>query len=125
MSEIWGNSENDVFAVGSSGTILHYNGSTWSQMNSGSTVNLASVFGLNSNNVFAVGGNGTILHYDGTSWSKVESPAIYDQFRDIWIDSSNNLYIAGIDLDEDGFSIYKYASSAEFVGSSLKNSPRT
>ena len=29
---VWGSSGSDVFAVGDNGTILHYNGSTWSPM---------------------------------------------------------------------------------------------
>jgi hypothetical protein len=29
---VWGSSGSDVFATGKSGTILHYDGSTWSLM---------------------------------------------------------------------------------------------
>ena len=29
---IWGVSTDDVFAVGEGGTVLHYDGSTWSRM---------------------------------------------------------------------------------------------
>ena len=40
---VWGSSGSDVFAVGDSGTILHYDGSTWSAMSSGTTVPLRRV----------------------------------------------------------------------------------
>ena len=62
---IWGCSSNDVFAVGENGTILHYDGSIWSTMNSGTMEDLNDVWGSSGNNVFAVGENGTILQYDG------------------------------------------------------------
>src|SRR5208283_2419895 len=42
---VWGSSATDVFAVGLGGTIMHYNGSTWSAMNSGSTNDLVGVWG--------------------------------------------------------------------------------
>ena len=37
LDGVWGSSATDVFAVGDSGTILHYNGSAWSAMSSGTT----------------------------------------------------------------------------------------
>ena len=49
----------DVFAVGSngytSGIILHYNGSAWSAMTSGTTNSLNGVWGSSGSDVFAVG----------------------------------------------------------------------
>jgi hypothetical protein len=62
---IWGSSGSDVFAVGYYGTILHYDGASWSLMDSGMTRSLYGVWGSSSTNVFAVGYYGTILHYDG------------------------------------------------------------
>lgn len=68
---------NDVYAVGASGTILHYDGTSWSATGSGVTAsNLYAVWGSSSadsnghaNDVYAVGASGTIVHYDGTVWS--------------------------------------------------------
>jgi hypothetical protein len=62
---IWGSSTSDVFAVGEGGSILHYNGSTWSTMTSGTTNDLQDVWANSTSNVFAVGVFGTILHYSG------------------------------------------------------------
>ena len=58
-----------MFAVGNGGTILHYNGTVWSVMTSGTSQDLSGVWGSSGSNVFAVGYDGTILHYDGSSWS--------------------------------------------------------
>ena len=60
-----GNGQTDQFAVGSSGTILHWNGVSWSAMASGSTANLKAVEtsgGGGFVDVWAVGSGGTILH---------------------------------------------------------------
>ena len=35
LESVWGSSGDDVFAVGGGGTILHYEGSAWSDMSSG------------------------------------------------------------------------------------------
>ena len=37
LSGIWGSSASDVFAVGGNGTVLHYDGSSWSPMTSGTS----------------------------------------------------------------------------------------
>jgi hypothetical protein len=70
-------SDSDIFAVGQNGTILHYNGSAWIQMDSGTASTLNAVWGSSSSDVYAVGfdsgGSGTILHYDGSSWQEQET----------------------------------------------------
>jgi hypothetical protein len=60
---VWGSSGSDVFAVGHSGTILHYDGTGWSAMISGTRNSLRGVRGSSGSDVFAVGWYGTILHY--------------------------------------------------------------
>ena len=42
---VWGSSGSDVFAVGDAGTILHYDGSAWTPMSSGTTDSLRGVWG--------------------------------------------------------------------------------
>ena len=73
LSGVWGSSGNDVFAVGVLGTILHYNGTSWSEQSSGTIHDLQYVWGSSASDVFAVGANGTIVHYNGTSWSTQNS----------------------------------------------------
>ena len=61
----------DAWAVGDSGTIIHWNGKNWTTVNSPTSVNLYSVFFVNASSGWAVGGssnNGVILNYNG-SWS--------------------------------------------------------
>jgi hypothetical protein len=57
---VWGTSASDVYAVGAEGTILHWDGSTVTSMNSGTTNDLLGIWGT-ENVVYVVGANGIIL----------------------------------------------------------------
>jgi len=91
---VWGISGSDVFAAGDFGTILHYNGNTWSAMTSGTTQNLKEVWGSSASNVFAVGDGGTILHYDGSSWSAMTSGTTQPLYG-VWGSSGSNVFAVG------------------------------
>lgn len=76
LRAIWGMSLNNIFAVGHYGTILRYNGSTWSKMNSGTNLHLKDIWGTSDSDIYAVGGDdsqglGILLHYNGSTWSKI------------------------------------------------------
>jgi hypothetical protein len=58
---VWGSATDDIFAVGASGMILHFDGTGWSVEPSGTNADLRAVWG-DSGEVFAVGAGGTILH---------------------------------------------------------------
>lgn len=73
LSDVWGTSSANVFAVGQNGTIRRWNGTTWAAEASGTTEHLRGVWGTSPANVFAVGTGGTVLKYDGTSWSSQAS----------------------------------------------------
>jgi uncharacterized repeat protein (TIGR01451 family) len=91
---VWGSSGSDVFAVGDYGTILHYDGETWSAMDSGTTRDLSGVWGSRGDDVFAVGANGTVLHYDGATWSAMDSGNTSDLWG-IWGSSGANVFAVG------------------------------
>ncbi len=84
-----------VFAVGAEGTILHYDGADWAEMESpvfGTDEILTGVWGSSVDNVFAIGVGGTALHYDGERWSALDLPD----------NVSGLLSIVGLDADADG-----------------------
>jgi hypothetical protein len=94
-----------VFAVGGGGTILHYDGSGWSAVSSGTGANLTGMWGSGPNDVFAVGWGGTILHYDGSGWSVTSSgTGVY--FSDVWGSGPNDVFAVG-----DGGTILHYDGS--------------
>jgi hypothetical protein len=94
LNAVWGASGSDVFAVGEVGTIIHYDGSVWTSMDSGTTENLEAVWGSSGSDVFAVGWDGIILHYDGSSWTEMESQTTA-MLRDVWGASSSDIFAVG------------------------------
>lgn len=60
---IWGSGPNDVYAVGTHGTLLHYDGRGWSPMQSGEPSTLVSIWGDIHGRTRIFGGyGGEILH---------------------------------------------------------------
>jgi hypothetical protein len=95
---VWGNSSNDVFVVGGSGTILHNDGTNWTPMTWGGGFGFEGVWGSSGKDVYAVGGGdgfglayGIILHYDGNCWREVFSTTEY-QFTDVWGSSGRDVF---------------------------------
>jgi hypothetical protein len=75
---VWGANENDVYAVGTNGMILNYDGVQWTVVPSGTTATLTAVSGSSPSDVFAVGLGGTILHFDGFTWAPQTSGTTAD-----------------------------------------------
>lgn len=106
---VWGSSAGDVFAVGDNGTILHYDGSSWTVMDHpGPKWVLNDVWGAAGNDVYAVGDLGLILHYDGVSWSMMENNPFYDawmppDFLTISGTSRNNFFVG-----DDNGTVWQY-----------------
>jgi hypothetical protein len=71
-----GSSADDVLAFGSSGTMLHFDGSRWTPLPSLVTQDLHGASRLASGALFAAGQN-TMIAWDGTSWARgpVEGPS--------------------------------------------------
>ncbi len=93
---VWGSSANDVWAVGSSATVYHFNGASWgaSSQVAGVYQELHDVWGSSASDVFAVGGNGTIVHFNGSTWSVMPTgTTVYLQA--VWGSSPTDVYAAG------------------------------
>jgi hypothetical protein len=68
-------SANSGWAVGNNGTILRWNGISWSKVSpSPSTDHLKSIDMVSETDGWAVGDNGLLLHYTGGSWNVAASP---------------------------------------------------
>ena len=93
---VWGSDSDDVYAVGHGGTILHYNGTSWSSQTSGTTNNLYGVWGTsNGNHVFAVGASGTILYSTGSgSWTALASGTTNTLYG-IWGNDEEDVFAVG------------------------------
>ncbi len=94
LSGIWGSSSSYVFAVGKNGTILHYDGSSWSAQNSGTSEALNAVWGNLWSSVYAVGNSGLILHNDSAQWTSVSS-GTDENLNGIWGSSGDDIFAVG------------------------------
>lgn len=108
LHAVWGTSIDNIYAVGDDFSLLHYNGSTWSEVDTGLSIPSTSddteddfnaVWGTTPDNVFVVGDQGTVWHFDGQRWSKPLLPAMYADtaFRAVWGTSKNSVFIGGED----------------------------
>lgn len=96
MQGIWGSSASDIFVVGDYGTILHYNGGSWSVQSSGTTRDLKCVWGSASNNVYTAGYRRTVRSYNGSAWSSSDAGGTsYPTLYGIWGSASNNVFAVG------------------------------
>ena len=94
LNSVWGSSGTDAFAVGNSGTIVHYDGRTWNEISSGTTNDLYAIWGNSRNDVFVVGASGMILHYDGSTWSEMSSGTI-NRLLGVWGSSGTDVFAVG------------------------------
>ncbi len=97
---ISGVDKENIWTVGSNGLILKYNGYSWFQQESGTTVNLNSVYALDKNNVWAVGDSGTVLKYNGSIWQNdlgynQSTPTTTNKLTGIHGDNENNVWAVG------------------------------
>ena len=73
----------DGWAVGSEGTIVHWDGMRWNNVGSPTTANLRTVDMIGSNEVYAIAFataipiNESVIRWDGASWKNVTTPRSY------------------------------------------------
>jgi hypothetical protein len=90
----------EAWAVGDAGTIVHWNGNSWTTVTSPTASHLHSVAFNNVTNGWAVGGSGdsgVILHYNGTwnVWSRISFSGFTDTFDTI----NSTLYSVTVTTD--------------------------
>jgi hypothetical protein len=77
----WGTSSANMYSVGDGGTILHFDGTNWTRMVSGTTKNLYSIWGTSDGDIWAAGFYSTtaetgLVHYDGTAWQSIDPKTV-------------------------------------------------
>ncbi len=93
LRRLWGFPDGAFYAVGEAGTILHYNGSTFSLADSPTRSDLHAIWAGGPDDVFVAGLNGTLLHYDGLEWSAINARTQRD-FYAVWASSSADVFLA-------------------------------
>ena len=96
LNAVWGTSGDDVYAVGSGGVMLHYNGTDWSEVEPNSWIDFQSIYGNSRGNIYAVGDS--VSHYNGSEWTEIggEIPSeLGYRMTDVWVSGSNDVYMVG------------------------------
>lgn len=81
LAAIGGVGPSDLWTAGQGGTLLHWDGSTWSRATSGTENFLGGLLVVSANDVWAWTGTDaayrtlSLLHYDGHAWSSVAPPS--------------------------------------------------
>jgi hypothetical protein len=104
LTDVWGSSASDIWAVGFNGSIVHYDGSHWARVLDGVSYAFTGVWGSGPSDVWAVGYRSlsntapVIFHYDGRAW--VQDAAVADTLpspplTDIWGTEASNVWAVG------------------------------
>lgn len=93
--------ENDVWAVGDSGTIRHWDGVQWNSIFSGTSLDLRSIFMLSPEEGWIVGWRpvpyveSIILHWDGIQWTPMTPPYEHVHLYSVFAVDTNNAWAVG------------------------------
>jgi hypothetical protein len=102
----WAAGPDDLYVGGHGGVILHWDGSDWTPMETGTQKTIFAMHGTSATDIWAVGGQpytfdssdmSLILHYDGNTWSEMTPPDFFGQtyvFNSVHAVSENEVYCA-------------------------------
>ena len=116
INDLWGRGDNDIWAVGGGGTVLHWDGQSWQVANQGvpAMQNLQAVWGTDTA-LFAVGSNGTLLRREGDSFQALPTTAAAGTgFVGVWGRAADDVWLAGADGR-----LYRWNGSALSVASAV------
>jgi hypothetical protein len=89
---VWGASPKEVFAVGSQGWVVSYDGVSWQKQSGGEVYEPLAVHGVSADDVVLAGKAGLVLHAKGGGWEKEEAATTKDLVR-VWGTSAKQ-YVA-------------------------------
>jgi hypothetical protein len=129
LLSVSGRSASDVFVVGADKGqgpyVLHFDGTEWSQLHTGSSGDLWWVQALPNGPVLMGGANATVLRYDGHRFERLSTPGrARHTVYGVWGTSGDDFYAVGGAAGRNGF-VWHYAHGA-FVDEALPlDLPRT
>lgn len=83
FAAVHGISASAISVVGSNGVIVRFDGTSWTEQNSGTSSNLTDVWMHTADTVWAVGENGAALRRMGASWT-AETAGTSERFEGVW-----------------------------------------
>ena len=106
LYDLDGTSAHDIYAVGQDGLILHFDGSSWTEMATGRNTTLRAIDGP-----VAVGEDGVVLRRRGSSWQAESSGTTADLYAVRYL-AADNVWAVGeasqvIHYDGSGWKVYE------------------
>jgi photosystem II stability/assembly factor-like uncharacterized protein len=86
---------NDGWAVGEEGSIYHWDGDSWTALDTAFEENLWGIDMLAANDGWAVGEEGTLAHWNGSEWTDHSSYLMRFGLRSVALASSNEGWAVG------------------------------
>jgi hypothetical protein len=127
LTKIWGGTSNNIYFVGTLGTIAHYQNGQWSRVESGTEMSLVDMTGTSGDNIFICGSDannvkGIILKKNGSGFEtfinsrivtsqEIFHPDLFGSLPSIWLDEKSTLYAAGNLLYQYKFGKWDYVRS--------------
>jgi hypothetical protein len=113
--DVMGTGPDDIYAVGTCGLLLHFDGELWAEIDLGVEDNLNAIWAIAPNDIWIGGkrhyseddecsggitdaydaGMGIIYHFDGTSWQVAFEREGESQIESMWGSSENDIYAVG------------------------------
>jgi hypothetical protein len=96
----------DIYIVGNTGAVLHYNGSNWTKIESGTGLNINDVWGdynasTGQNEILGVatnifiGPDKAIIKIDGLNAQLISTEGVIGNLSSVWFKSNEKYYVAG------------------------------
>jgi len=88
-----GFTDNNIWAVGDGGAILHFGGLGWGLQASPTEETLYGVWGANEVDVWAVGAKGAAARFDGVTWEPTTIAGTTANLRGIWGAAADDIHV--------------------------------
>lgn len=103
LLSVWGTSTSDIWAVGSDPNdpdgegpeVLHYDGTDWQDLDTGTVGDLWWVYGPPGGPVYMGGAGGTMIRYEDGEFTPMETPATDVTIFGIWGCSPDDMWAVG------------------------------
>jgi hypothetical protein len=97
LFDVWAVGCGDAWAVGQGGTLMHWDGSTWTSQVSGVAADLSRVSGTSGSDVWFTGDLGTLLHWDGQTVTPFSYDSTTELVDALWASARNDVWAGGAD----------------------------